>query len=413
MTGSVVIVGASVAGVKTAQALRSEGYAGEITLVDAENVAHAYDKPPLSKGFLTGENKPENIRLLGIDELERLDAEFRWGSAAVSLDITDRRVRLASGEELTYDVLVIATGARARPSPWTPHPKVVVLRTAEDADRLRRLMKPGGALSIIGSGFVGAEVAATAIKLGLAVTLIDPFPAPMSRVLNAEVGSLFKDKHELEGVRTVFGVGVSDLKGSGESVIVELTNGAAISADVVLVGIGAVVNTEWLTESGLLLEDGVVCDPTLKAIGAPSIYAVGDVARWRSDPAAVEDTRLEHWTNAVDQARVVAHNIVHQDDARAYSPLEYVWSDQFDWKIQVVGRTGATDHQIAGSAESGRIAVTYSDDGVRFTGAVLVNWPRALVLCRRSLADGRPVGDVRAELDRLLAGVPAAATGQR
>src|SRR6476659_1120002 len=172
MTGSVVIVGASVAGVKTAQALRSEGYAGEITLVDAENVAHAYDKPPLSKGFLTGENKPENIRLLGIDELERLDAEFRWGAAAVSLDITDRRVRLASGEELTYDVLVIATGARARPSPWTPHPKVVVLRTAEDADRLRRLMKPGGALSIIGSGFVGAEVAATAIKLGLAVTLI-------------------------------------------------------------------------------------------------------------------------------------------------------------------------------------------------------------------------------------------------
>ncbi|MGK0742815.1 NAD(P)/FAD-dependent oxidoreductase [Leucobacter sp. Z1108] len=393
---TVVIVGASVGGIKTAQSLRLEGYSGEIILIDSESVP-AYDKPPLSKAYLQSGAAPHEIALLRPDEIAGLSAEFKLGSPAVGMDTEARTVTLESGEAVRYDALVIATGARARRSPWGDGPGIHVLRTMADADRLRNELRPGRRLLIIGAGFIGAEVASTALNHGVVVTMVDPHPAPMSRVLNEAVGNIFATKHRKEGVSTVFGHTVSSVTRAGDTFEVELSNGELLWADSVLVGIGAVVNTEWLASSHLVLENGVLCGPTLNAIGADRVFAVGDIARWTS-ATNNEVLRLEHWTNAVDQAKTVAHNIVHPDDLVEYETVEYVWSDQFDWKIQVVGRTGASDFDILGDPADGKFAVLYTAADSTLMGAVVVNWPRALIACRRAVANRRVTDDVSTEL---------------
>jgi len=402
---TVVIVGASVGGIKTAQALRLEGFSGEIVLIDSESVA-AYDKPPLSKAYLKHGAVSDEIALMTQDEIDGLDARFERGSAAQSLDVTSRTVTLESGKVVPYDTLVIATGSRARRSPWGEGPGMHVLRTSADAERLRSELAPGRRLLIVGAGFIGAEVAATALAHGVHVTMVDPLPAPMSRVLNEDVGNIFAAKHRREGIETVFGHTVATVERDSEGFVVELSNGDTLRADGVLVGIGAIVNTEWLEDSGLVLENGVMCGPGLHALGADDIFAVGDVARWKSN-ARDEVLRLEHWTNAVDQAKTVAHNIVHPDDLVDYETVEYVWSDQYDWKIQVVGRTGSSDFQLLGDPAADRFAVLYSAEDGSLMGAVVVNWPRALVSSRRAVASRRSASELGVELNATLGTAPA------
>lgn len=398
-----LIVGASVGGVKTAQALRAAGHTGQIVIVEAEAVAHPYDRPPLSKGYLAPEAALAQIALTTADELAAIDVQVRYGAAATALDPTRKLVTLEDGEQLGYDSLVIATGARARRSPWGEGPGMHVLRTSADAEALRAELLPARRLLIVGAGFIGAEIAATATKAGVTVIMVDPLPAPMSRVLNDDVGQIFGDKHNTEGVDLILGHSVSSVeRADGGGFHVALTDGTRLDVDAVLVGIGAVVNTEWLEGSGLVLDNGVLCTPGLAAVGVDDIYAVGDVCRW-TDATRGETIRLEHWTNATDQAPIVAHNIVNPTAQRAYEAIEYVWSDQYDWKIQVVGRTGATDHELIGAPEDGRFAVTYTADGRKLTGAVIVNWPRALVTCRRAIADGTDIASVRDSLARLAA----------
>ncbi len=404
---TVVIVGASVGGIKSAQALRLEGYTGRIVLIDSEPGA-AYDKPPLSKSYLQPDAPVEEIALLSSEETIGLDAEFLMGSAATSLDTRARTVTLESGQVVEYDTLIIATGSRARRSPWGEGPGMHVLRTSADAERRRDELKPGRSLLIVGAGFIGAEVAATAVKHGVTVTMIDPLPAPMSRVLNEVVGTIFATKHRDEGVTAIFGQTVSSVVREDDGFHVELSDGSSIRADGVLVGIGAIVNTEWLDGSGLVLDNGVVCGPGLHALGADDIFAVGDVARWNST-ARNEALRLEHWTNAVDQAKAVAHNIMHPDDVVDYETVEYVWSDQYDWKIQVVGRTGSTDFHLLGDPADDKFAALYAADDGALVGAVVVNWPRALVASRRAVAVGRPASELAHELEGS-PGRPAVAT---
>jgi NADPH-dependent 2,4-dienoyl-CoA reductase/sulfur reductase-like enzyme len=385
---TVVIVGASVGGIKTAQALRSEGFEGEIVLIDQED-RPSYDKPPLSKKILTGEAEWHEIELLSAEESAALGATSIFGFPAVELDVEANSVTLEDGRGVRYDTLVIATGARARRSPWGEGEHVHVLRTTDDARRLRTEFARAKHLAVIGAGFIGAEAASTAVKAGVRVSMIDPFPAPMSRVLNSQVGEIFSRKYQHEGIETYFGRTVDDVRQTDDGVQVVLDGGQTIDADAALVGIGAIVNTEWLESSGLQLDNGVVCDSTLVATGHSDIYAVGDIARWSSALRSAS-LRLEHWTNAVDQARVVAFNIVHPDERVNYETTEYVWSDQYDWKIQVVGRTGSEDIQIVGSEQVEQFAVLYSDDGERLAGALVVNWPRALIAARRGVADGTP-----------------------
>lgn len=381
----VLIVGASVAGVRTAQALRAEGYTGVLTLVDAEDVPVAYDKPPLSKAVLFDSLDEHDIRLVSADEMERLNARFIFGRRAIRLDTNAKQVRLDDGIQLAYETLVIATGARARPSPWEADSRVKVLRTIGDARDLRTALQPGVRVAVIGAGFIGAEVAASSLRLGASVSMIDPLPAPMSRVLNEEVGRLFAEKYRAEGITTHFGRSVASLECGLDAVRIELDDATVVEADVVVVGIGAQVNTEWLADSGLTLRDGVESDAALRAIGVEDVYAVGDVARWAGKTPGEASSRREHWTNAVDQARIVAHNIVHPTEhSRDFAPSEYIWSDQFDWKIHVVGEP-VGEHTLLGAPDEGRFAVVYASDAGEFSGAVVVNWPRAQLACRRAL----------------------------
>jgi 3-phenylpropionate/trans-cinnamate dioxygenase ferredoxin reductase component len=399
------IVGASVAGVRTAQALRGAHYPGRIVLLSDETEL-PYDKPPLSKGLLAGTTTRDAVALLSGQEARRLDIDVRLNDPAVHLDRARGTVETASGERIDYQHLVIATGARARRSPWGQTDGLHLLRTLADAEGLRADLARGGRLVIIGGGFIGAEVAAAARSMGLTVTIVDPAATPMARILGGEIGQRFTRLHQRNGVHTLFACAVREVHGQRGAFRVCLTDGQVLDADYVVVGIGAVPNDEWLASSGLTIDDGVVCDQFCRASGDPTVFAVGDVARWHN-PRRGRLTRSEHWTNATEQAAVVAHNIIRPDDPIAYAPIEYVWSDQYDWKIRLAGETGTADGQqvevIGEDTRTGRFAGLYSRGGHTFTGMVVVNWPKALIAGRKALADRTPYPVIRhafAELGR-------------
>ncbi|MFF5991297.1 NAD(P)/FAD-dependent oxidoreductase [Prauserella flavalba] len=411
MSPVTVIVGTSIGGVRTAQGLRAAGYDGEVLLV-GEETALPYDKPPLSKGLLAGTSSIEDLTLLTERAAREAGIRLLLGRAATGLDIGTNTVTLADGERLRYDDVVIATGARARPSPWGEPRGVHVVRTLGDAERLAVDLRRGGPLVVVGAGFIGAEVAATARGLGAAdVTMVDPAPVPLSRVLDPEVARWFAGLHAGHGVTTRFGVGVEGIDRARDGLVVRLADGARLPAATVVVGIGAVPQDGWLRSSGLRIDDGVVCDRYSRAVGTEHVHAVGDVARW-PHPRAGELVRAEHWTNAVEQAACVAHNITRPRQPRAHAPVEYVWSDQYDHTIQLTGRTGGRlGHlTVPGPDPDRSFAVLYADAEGTFTGAVTVNWPRALVACRQAVGTEAPAAEVR---DRVTAARPRTTTGAR
>ncbi len=388
-TQTVVVVGSSTGGVRTAQARRREGFAGRVVLV-GEEAAAPYDKPPLSKQYLAGEWPIERLALLTEEAAAAADIELRLGVAAVRLDVSAQQVVLADGEALPYDHVVIATGATARPSPWQADSGVHVIRTLADVDGLRADLAGGAPVVVVGGGVIGAEAAATIRTLGHAVTMVDPLATPLARLVGPEVGRPLEELHCRRGVDTRFGVGVEGIDGTAGELTVALTDGSTLAAATVLVGIGAVPNDGWLADSGLLIENGVVCDRYCRAVDSDRVWAVGDVARWQ-DPRYPVRMRAEHWTNAVEQAAAVAHNIVQSGDLVAYSPLEYVWSDQYDWKLQIVGSAARGGrHEVVGdlSVDPAKAAVLYSDDDGLLSGVVAVNWPKPLVTGRRALNAG-------------------------
>jgi len=397
----VVIVGASVAGVRTAQALRREGWAGPIVLIGDED-AIPYDKPPLSKAALAGTTPLDQLCLLPEPRAAGLDLDLRLGSAAVGLDVVEQLVHLADGTSLGYTDAVVATGARARPSPWGTPRGLHLLRTADDCRRLGADLAGASSIVVIGGGFIGSEVAATARGRGLQVTIVDPVPLPMARIVGDEVAAILAGVHEPHGVTTRFGVGVHDVRETEDGLVVALTDGGELHADVAVVGIGAAPNIEWLAGSGLAVEDGVTCDEFCRTVGGPHVFAAGDVARWWH-PREGGHRRVEHWTNAVEQAATVGHNLVHPDDLRPYNPVDYVWSDQYDWRIQMAGRcTTAVAPELLGDPADARFAALYRDETGRFTGAVTANWQKAMVAVRRLLLAGE------ASIDAARAAVEAA-----
>lgn len=382
----VLIVGASVAGVRTAQALRAEGFAGRITLLDAEP-HEPYDKPPLSKGLLTGPPRAD-IGLFTVGEAQASDIELRLGERATTADLERCTVGTAAGDTIEYTHLVVATGARARRPPWADLPGVHTLRTLDDATAIRRQLTPGARVVIVGAGFIGAELASAAVAAGTQVTLVDPQPSPMSRLLSPSVGTIFTEWHRGH-VLTEFGVGVAGVAHSEGALAVALTDGRHLKADLVLVGIGVELNLEWLEGSRACLDGGVRCDSAgrMLDVGGTIIrdhFAVGDVSRW-FDPRRGEHVRIEHWTNAVEQALVVGRVIVDPDTVTAHVPSAAVWSDQFDWKVQMAGDTRSDDVVIV--REEGRFAALYAHDGA-LVGILTVNWPRMQVQGRRAIAAG-------------------------
>ncbi|TMR12650.1 oxidoreductase [Nonomuraea turkmeniaca] len=347
----VCVVGASLAGLLTARALRAQGYDGRLVLVGAET-HRPYDRPPLSKDFLKGALDEADLALEADDE--DLGAEWRLGVAAVGLDAAARRVRLSDGTEVEADGIVIATGASARRLPGMDDlAGVHTLRTLDDARSLRHDLASAKRMVVIGGGFIGTEVAATACDLGLEVTLVEAGKTPLAGVVGAQMAEAIAALHERRGVRLLRGARVAELTGEERVDGVRLTDGTLLPADVVVAGIGAAPNIAWLHGSGLRLGDGVLCDGGGRAIhdedggeigdAAPGIVAVGDCAAW-FDPALGRYDRCEHWTAARRRAAVAAETLLSGGAARpARQRPAYIWSDQFDVKIQFVGHARHAD----------------------------------------------------------------------
>ena len=296
----IVVVGASLAGVRTAQALRRLGHDGPLILVDSHERV-AVDRPPLSKAYLAGDDA-EPRDLLTDEQASSLDLDLVLGQRATRLDLEAREVDLDGDRRLSFDRLVLACGSQPRRlGRLTDQPGVHLLRTEVDALALRDALARAERVLIVGGGFIGAEVAWTAHRRGVAATIVEPLPALMVRGLGPELGQLMTERHRRHGTDVRLGVGVDDVTGGHGRLTTRLSDGAKVDSDLVLVGVGTVPATGWLEGSGLTIDDGVHCDSTLAATGVQDVWAVGDVARWWH-PRLDESIRVEHWTNAVEQS---------------------------------------------------------------------------------------------------------------
>ena len=391
---AVTIVGASLAGLNAAEALRREGFDGPVTLIGAETHL-PYDRPPLSKQVLAGDWEPERAALTDPEELEEDGIEARLGVRATALDLDARELTLNTGETLEFDGLVIATGARCRTMPGTDGiGGVHVLRSLDDCLALRTDFEAmPQRVVVVGAGFIGAEVAATARGRGLDVTMVEALPTPLSRVLGDEMGEVCAEVHRDHGVDLRTAVGVERISGDGRVERVTLSDGSTIDADVVVVGIGVIPNTEWLDGSGLEVDDGVVCDAS--CLAADSVTAAGDVARWPNELFG-ETMRVEHWDNAAQQGAHAARRLL---DAAVgpFTPVPWFWSDQYDRKIQLAGRVRGDDEVrvVTGSVEERRFAAIYGRAG-RIVGVLGFNRPRHVMRYRALI-------EQRASFDEALA----------
>jgi 3-phenylpropionate/trans-cinnamate dioxygenase ferredoxin reductase component len=379
----IVVIGTGAAGLTAAEALRRAGYAGEITMVGAE--AHPpYDRPPLSKQVLTGAWEPERTYLRRPPMLDKLAADWHLGVRAVALDVGDRVVTLSNDSQLRFQGLVIATGVSARRFGLGHDLSGVhVLRTIDDAIAIRSDLTRSRRLVIVGAGLVGCEVAAAARQLGIQVSLVDPLPAPMLRQVGPVVGGLIAAMHRRHGVALHLGVGIDGFEGDRRRVTgIRLRDGSLLLADTVVVAVGSVPNTQWLSGSGLTVGNGVECDEFCRA--APGIVAAGDMASWYHKGLG-QRLRVEHRTNAAEQGAAAAQALL-DDDAAPFAPVPYFWTDQYDVKIQMHGWPDDHDEAqvILGTPADGRFALAYGQAGHR--SAVLTwNMPREAVTLRAEL----------------------------
>jgi NADPH-dependent 2,4-dienoyl-CoA reductase/sulfur reductase-like enzyme len=356
-----VVVGGGAAGVAAAETLRTEGFAGSLTLVCGE-LELPYDRPPLSKQVLTGAWDASRTRFREASHYVDKGIRIVHGRAR-SLDLAGRAVRLDGGSELEYDGLIIATGVRPRTlAAGHDLSGVHVLRCLADTAALRSALEHSSHVVIIGAGFLGMEVAAAARGLGMEVTVVDPLAQPMIRQVGPLVGAAVAELHRSAGVVVRTGIGVAEITGEdGHVTGVRLDDGSALQADCVLVAIGAVPETEWLDGSGLSLGDGVDCDEFLKA--ADRVYAAGDVASWVS-PRYQRRVRVEHRMNATEMGTCAARNLLGQ--AEPFDPVPYFWSDQYRVKLQVHGDLTASDSVTIeeGAVGDGKFVALYHRDGV-------------------------------------------------
>jgi NADPH-dependent 2,4-dienoyl-CoA reductase/sulfur reductase-like enzyme len=382
---AITVVGASLAGLQAARSLRSQGFDGRLVIIGDEP-HRPYDRPPLSKEFLAGKFGTESLLLEDADDA--LEAEWRLGTPASSLDTFGREVVLADGSRVRSDGIVIATGARARTLPGTgPGAGVHVLRTLDDALALRDDLVAGSRVVVIGAGFIGGEVASTARALGCEVTVVEAMPTPLAGPLGAEMGAIVSDLHEHHGVRLICGAGVDCIVGRERVEAIGLTDGTSLPADVVVVGIGALPNVEWLAGSGVVLANGVECDHEGRT-GVPGVVAVGDCASWK-DVRRGRSHRVEHWTGALERPLTAVTSLLSgsaSDTVSRPTNIPYFWSDQYDVRIQFAGHAADADSVTVeeGSVESRDVLAVYrrGDEPVAVLG---MNQARLFGRWRRQL----------------------------
>lgn len=383
----VVVVGASLAGLRAVETLRRLGYGGALSLVGAE--PHLpYDRPPLSKEVLAGAWDPERTALRKPDSYGELELDLRLGRRATGLDPGRRLLRLDDGSELRFDGLILATGARARRLPQQPElPGIHTLRTLDDCLSIRAELEGSPRVAVVGAGFIGTEVAASCRARGLEVTVVEPLGTPLGRVLGRDAGELVAATHRDHGVTLHLGVGVRELRGSARVEELVLDDGRRVPADVVVVGVGSEPATEFLAGSGLEVRDGIVCDETCRT-RVPGVLVAGDVARFPL-PGARDLVRLEHWTHAVEQGVAAAENLLRGGAAEPYRPVPFFWSDQYDLKIQLAGRPEAGDEvRVAhGSLEERRCVLLYGRQG-RLAAVLGFRRPRQVMRYRRMIREG-------------------------
>ncbi|MDQ2650242.1 MAG: FAD-dependent oxidoreductase [Actinomycetota bacterium] len=389
MARTIAIVGASLAGVRAAEALRDEGFEGRIRLIGDEQHA-PYDRPPLSKQVLNGEWEQERaaLRVSGGGSVADLDLDWVQGVPAVEADLRGRRVRLLDGEEVDFDGLVIATGASSRKlATAVPAHGVHYLRTMGDCLAVRRSLIAGvGRLLVVGAGFIGSEVASAARRMGVDVCVVEPAAVPLQRALGTAVGELCARLQIAHGVDLRLGIVVEEFVASqaGQVTAARLSDGSTVECDLVVIGVGARPNTDWLAGSGLDIADGVLCDATCQA--APGVVAAGDVARWPSARFS-EILRIEHWSNAQEQgahAGRTLHRVLNHERADVYDPVPTFWSDQFESTIQLAGRCTSVDEiaVVDGSLEAGEVVVLYRR-GDRIVGVLGIDRPKLVMRFRK------------------------------
>ncbi|MEW2218518.1 FAD-dependent oxidoreductase [Streptomyces sp. NPDC006990] len=387
---TITVIGASLAGLHAALALRTQGYDGRLVIVGEEH-HRPYDRPPLSKEFLTGALTADRLSLADAEEIAELDADWLLGTRAEGLDPPSRTVALADGRRLSTDGVVLATGAAPRTLPGEPLAGVHALRTLDDAAALREELSRGQVrVVVIGAGFIGAEVASSCATLGHSVTVVEAAAQPLLPQLGAEMAAFCADLHTDHGVTLLTGTGVRALHpepgrsaaahgGRGRIGWVELADGRFLPADVVVVGIGVQPATGWLEGSGLVLDDGVVCDAG-GATPVPGVVAVGDVARRAGH-------RAEHWTSAMEAPAVAVRNLLAGATVETYSAVPYFWSDQYGVRLQLAGTRSAADtvRVVEGSPEDRSFLARYERDGTT-TAVLAANRPRPFTRARRELS---------------------------
>ncbi len=398
-----VIVGASLAGAKAAETLREEGSDGRVVLVGAED-ERPYERPPLSKDYLRGEVSRERVHVHDQSFYAEHDIELRLGRTAVSLDTSSRQLALDDGERLRYDRLLLTTGAKPRrlSIPGGELEGVLYLRSLRDSETLRERLDRGGAVVVVGAGWIGAEVAASARQRGLEVTVLDPASVPLERVMGTEVGAIYRDIHADQGVRMLMGTGVEAFEGAGAVERVRTSDGEELECDFAVVGVGVEPRTGLAAQAGIAVDNGILVDEHLET-GVPGVFAAGDVAN-PHHAFYGERIRVEHWANALNQGPAAARNMLGQDSA--YERLPYFFSDQYDVGMEYSGFAPSWDRVVFRGDPATREFVAFWLVEDRVMAGMNVNvWdvtdPIKRLISQRVAVDDRTLSDPDVSLEDL------------